>query len=90
MLKGIAGVATESDVRHINDLLKQLADQDVTLAHLIEDSVSIINATRINLSETITTVNGLLTLAGTIKEQLNNLITEVLYQLDMLEHFSAH
>ncbi len=52
MLKGIAGVATESDVRNINAKLEKLANQDINLAHLIEDNVSIINATRISLSET--------------------------------------
>ena len=77
ILGAITGVATDKQIKVINERINQLVDHDLELAHVIEKGISVVNATRVKLSETIETVNSLIEVTNSIQYELFN-VTKVL------------
>ncbi len=77
LLQGLTGVATEKDIKSINDHLKQLHSNDVELAHIVENGMTVVNATHIKLLETIHTVNSLNQVTNILQQNLANFTTTI-------------
>lgn len=90
ILKGITGVATENDIKLINSNLRQLADSNLELTHVVEDSISVVNVTRLKLSQTIDTVNKLLNVTGNIQMELRKMSTSIMKDFGEFRNFMSH
>lgn len=90
VLQGIAGVATEKDIRKINLKLAELANSNLDLTHILEDSVTVVNATRIKLSETINTVNSLTQVTDNLQKQFTRITAKLSSDIKEYEKFSFH
>lgn len=90
LLSGITGVATKKDIRAINDKLREVSSLNLDLIHVVEDSMSIVNATRIKLSETIGTVNSLVNVTDRLVKHLSNITASLASDIKALENFNTH
>ena len=72
ILSSLTGVASERQVKAINSRINHMAKHDIELAHIVENSISIVNATKIKLAETIVTVNSLVDVTDAIQHELKN------------------
>ncbi len=70
ILKGLFGTADQSTIKSIRKQIRILAESDKTLAHLVDDSLSIINATRLDVDLNRKTINSLLNLTQTLQVEI--------------------
>ena len=81
-LSFLFGTATKSDVRVMRKGLEVLSTNQESLIHVIEDSLSIINITRIELTENRHAINNLSLIVGELDKKITN-ITQGL-KMDLL------
>ena len=72
-LSFLFGTATKSDVRVIRKGLEVLSTNQENLIHVIEDSLSIINITRIELTENRHAINNLSLIVGELDKKFTNI-----------------
>ena len=89
LLSDLTGVATEKDVQFINKKLRDLAQSDVDLTHIIQDSVTIVNATQLKVNELTGTVNSLLDGLKSVEQACVNLTQWVSSNLDQQNQVSV-
>ena len=73
ILSTITGTATEADIQKINSHLIQLNDANMEIKHVLDDSLTIVNATRIKTNELSETVNHLISGMSLIFDQFDNI-----------------
>ena len=73
MLSYLFGTATKSDVRVIRKGLEVLSTNQESLIHVIEDSLSIINITRIELTENRHVINNLSLIVRELDKKFTNI-----------------
>ena len=72
-LSFLFGTATKSDVRVMRKGLEVLSTNQESLIHVIEDSLSIINITRIELTENRHAINNLSLIVGELDKKFTNI-----------------
>ncbi len=77
IFKKLIGVADEQTVREIKAQLRLLASTDRSLAHLTHDSLTLINATRLDVDENRKTVNTLIDVTGGLQRDLSQLAANI-------------
>ena len=86
ILGSITGVATEADVRKINDHLKYLETQDRSLTHIVQDSITVVNATRFKMHTVIDHVNTLIEAMEMLHTFVMNTTSNTYNRLDNVEY----
>ena len=87
ILSSITGTATESDIRLINDKLAQLDSQSIALKHIMRDSLSIVNATKIKTIQLTHAVNHINVAMSFMYKSLDNVTSMTYTELKKHEFF---
>jgi hypothetical protein len=93
LLSGLTGVATQSDLDLVNRRLKRMYEHNAELAHLVEESVSVMNVTQVKISEVIDSVNHLNNMSLEIQLRLRNVTRELKNELSnvrMVDFYDQH
>ena len=81
ILSGITGVATDKDIKLINKHLSIMQSQNERLGHIVQDSITVVNASKVQLTKVTGTVNDLITAMKFLKANFDN-VTE--YTFDVM------
>jgi len=81
LASSLFGVATKSDIRQINEGLQRIRNTEKTVAHLLQDSLSVINKTNQDVQINRKTINQLIKNSDILKEKLQNVFDEVTTKL---------
>ena len=93
LLSGLTGVATKSDIDTLNERLKHVYQHNLDLAHLVEDSVSIMNVTKAKVSEIVDSVNNLNNMSMEVQLKLRNItrhFRDELSNVRMVDFYYQH
>ena len=71
------GTATESDLKTIPNNVKRLAKNQEKMAHIIDENISVINVTRVELSENRQAINKIIGSLSLLDSKIGN-ITQAL------------
>ena len=82
ILSDLTGVATEDDLQVINQRISNLVNSDEDLVHIVEDSLTVVNATKHKLNHVTDTVDSLIDAFGTFQETVYNATKEIFEQID--------
>lgn len=85
-LSSLTGTATEEDVKLLNDKITQIEANEKQFRHIMQDSLTIVNATRARLSSFATTVDHIVTTVNNAVNELQN-ITSMTYSELKREEF---
>ena len=88
-LSGLTGVATQKDIDAINEHLQIMYSQNDELSHILDGSISVINATKIQLDNVIDTVNDLNDLTAKLNHELQNVTLLTFRTVNDLKRFQA-
>lgn len=89
ILGSITGVATEKDLRKINNHLKHMETLDSDLTHIVQDSITVVNATKFKLRKVIGNVNSLDEALTLLHHLVLNSTSDTYHRLDDLK-FSVY
>ena len=89
LLGSITGVATESDVKKINEHLRYLETQDRALSHVVQDSITVVNATRFKMHNVVDHVNSLIEAMKVLHNIVLNTTSDTYNRLNEIE-FNIH
>ena len=90
ILKGVAGIATQQDLKLITQKLQRLAESDINLAHILEHGMSLLNVTQVTLEKTVNTVNSLSSITKRIQIDMRNITAKIINDIEDLTNFETH
>ena len=89
LLSGVTGVATQKDIDVINEHLNLIRSQNIEFGHILDGSISVVNATKVQLDDVIDTVNDLNDFTAKLNYELNNVTLLTFRTVDELKRFQA-
>ena len=88
ILGALFGTATTSDVREIRRYLDILANSDSQIRHVLQKAVTVLNHTNMGMIENRQTVNELIEVSDGLRQQIQNMKSDVRYLLLSFKHFT--
>ena len=89
ILNTITGVPSQSQMDEIRKQIVELSSSELDLAHIVEDSISLINISRLEIKRNRQTINVLVDVTDALQNELNN-VTHQLHGLAHFQRFTLH
>lgn len=81
IMSDIFGVVSEGDISSITRNIKKLSRNQLELTHVVEESLSIINVSRISIQENRQKINDLITTVGNVEDKIINITDQLQKQI---------
>ena len=82
LLSGLTGVATEDEVKIINQQIALMTKNDEELTHIVENSITVVNVTKHQLDHISRTVNSVMDAMETFQQVAYNTTKELFERID--------
>jgi len=89
-LKFLFGTASQSDVDELKHNVVQLRNNQKTIIHVVEHSISLLNMTRHEVSENIIAINNLITVQNNIENHLKLITGRIEKKLNELQNYAVN
>ena len=86
-LSFLFGVISEGDLDQIKESVKKLADSQQTIIHVVEKAISVLDVSRVQITENRRAITGLIVALQQIDGKLSKLTAAIEKQVKELEHF---
>lgn len=81
------GTVSQSDLNSVRKAVKTLARNQNDILHVVEESISILNASRVTITENRHTINNIIQVVQGIDGKLKNITDDLQLRVSTLEHY---